>query len=348
MGSFYLYCLHDYQLFVKTGKINLETVKIGCIFTLQNTLTMALTIGFTNVYYTLWSVSEPFKKYDPQNSFSWAMQISYNYLQNLTMGSLEEAERKLQQMYPGYKYEIDLDLRGDHGPHFVKTMFKGNDCAQYMFAIGRLMGQDMRTFDINFRYIKDLGNGELKEITTASYLWGTYLKKNANDVTLMDLRRAAIARQRMVKEGILVKHEDGKYYTPAQIERMAQIKGHHFEDGKRITIILREVGKRGGYETQYGYNYIVNYIDLENRAYKYIGTNPLSVMEEFTEVKATVKHDNYRGVAETKLKRMALTNKKPDPIAQLNTLDQQLTQTAPGSDEYKLIENEIAELEKTL
>jgi hypothetical protein len=268
---------------------------------------MALTIGFTNVYYTLWSVSEPFKKYDGQNAFSWAMQISYNYLQNLTMESLEAAEAKVQQMYPGRKYEIDLDLRGDNGMHFVKTMFKGNDCAQYMFAVGRLMGEDIRTFDINFSYFKkDQYSGEDKKITTTSYLWITYLKKNADDRTFMDLRRAVIARQRMVKEGILVKHTDGKYYTPDQVTRMAQIKGHHGVNGSRVTLNIKEVVKRNSYITGFGTMYIVNYMDVENRLYKYVGNNPPDVLEDYSEVKATIKHDNYKGREETKLQRITV------------------------------------------
>jgi hypothetical protein len=68
-----------------------------------------LTIGFSNTFYTLWSVGEPYKEYVDQYSFYW--KVDTWYLKNLSM-DLDAAKAKVEAENPGQAYKIDLDLKG--------------------------------------------------------------------------------------------------------------------------------------------------------------------------------------------------------------------------------------------
>lgn len=85
------------------------------------------------------------------------------------------------------------------------------------------------------------------------------------------------------------------------------VNGHHEIDGKRLEITITRVGNIGSFETQYGTTYIFTFIDSNNRLFKYMGSNRLEIEDGQTvEVKATIKHSEYKGVAETKLQRIKI------------------------------------------
>ena len=51
--------------------------------------------------------------------------------------------------------------------------------------------------------------------------------------------------------------------------------------------------------------YIVEYVDAENRLFKYKGTTPPSISStEFVTIQAIIKHDNYKGQDETLVQRV--------------------------------------------
>ncbi len=99
-----------------------------------------------------------------------------------------------------------------------------------------------------------------------------------------------------------------KYATKKQIERDLQNKkeGHYHSVGEKVIVELKEVFKVG-FETMYGYSYAVTYISADNRVYHYVGGSVPDISDtEFTKVKGTVKHDNYKGIAQTKLQRIKI------------------------------------------
>lgn len=94
----------------------------------------------------------------------------------------------------------------------------------------------------------------------------------------------------------------------AKIEREKnEIRGHHFTEGAKVVLEIKRQGKGGSYDTQWGTTYIDNYITPDNMVFKYVGSNPPEISDEaFTKVKATIKHDNYKGQEETKLQRIKI------------------------------------------
>ena len=91
-----------------------------------------------------------------------------------------------------------------------------------------------------------------------------------------------------------------------EFKQRDQFKGHHFENGKRIELEIKQLGKPKVFETQFGTSYLITLQDNENRIYKYMGSSNLPELEMgvFAKVKATVKHEEYKGQKETKLQRI--------------------------------------------
>jgi len=188
-----------------------------------------------------------------------------------------------------------------------------------LLAFSRFAGKDMRTIDPNEEYyagVERVKTGWSYE-TVAVYkkmsglLWATYLNKEEN--TFRGLRRRVIARQMLLKAGILVK-VGKEYITPDQIKkreikatREAAINGHHETDGARLSLKITRLGAIGSFETQYGTTFIFTFIDENNRLFKYMGSTALKIEDgETVNVKATIKHSEYKGVQETKLQRIKI------------------------------------------
>lgn len=267
-----------------------------------------LVIGFTNVYYTLWRVTF-FSKVE-----------NVRYIQNLSM-DFGEAQKKVQDIISGKShygddFEIDLSLRGENGWNFFRPL-AAKRYAPELLAFSRFAGKDMRAIDPNEEYFSHHEKGTRYTEGGAVYkkmsslLWATYLNKD--EATVRGLRRRVIARQQLLKAGILVK-VGREYLTPDQIkkravsaERAAAITGHHEQDGSRISLKVKRIGKPGSFDTQYGTTYIVTLIDENNRLFKYMGAKMPDIDEEFVQVKATIKHDTYKDQSETKLQRIKIS-----------------------------------------
>lgn len=254
-----------------------------------------LTLGFTSMYYTLWDVSEPKKKYTAGVTINGVFTGSYYmvqecvYMQNLSM-DYDAAITKIEKCSGG-KYSIDLDLKGKSS--FTRnTGVAGNDMPDYVFSFGQLAGQDIRTatdvWQLNRAMKQEIGG-----------------------------RRRAYARRRLIELGELVRSSfDGdNYITPAHFRFLSEKaekrrkSGHFFEHGSRVTLTLKRIGGIC-YDTQYGTVFIEEYITDDDKVVKYKGSSPLDIDEEFTEVVGTIEHSEYNGAPETRLKRMKMANKK--------------------------------------
>ena len=79
--------------------------------------------------------------------------------------------------------------------------------------------------------------------------------------------------------------------------------GHHFENGKRVTVSIKKVGGTS-YDTKYGTVFIREYMTEDGKLIKYKGGSPLNIGNEFETVIGTVEHGEYQGQPETRLKRI--------------------------------------------
>jgi hypothetical protein len=257
-----------------------------------------LVIGFTNVYYTLWVVT------------FFAKVENVRYIQNLSVDFGAAQKKAADMLKPGEELEIDLDLKGDSGFNFFRPL-AAKRYAPELLAFSRFAGKDMRTINPNEEYFYAETRYGVEYKKMSGLLWATYL--NEDEKTFRGLRRRVIARQMLIKAGILV-HTPAGYFTPEQIKkkeikamRDMAVNGHHEEDGKRLELTITRVGNVGSFDTQYGITFIFTFIDSNNRLFKYMGSNRLDIEDGQTvEVKATIKHSEYKGVAETKLQRIKI------------------------------------------
>lgn len=87
-------------------------------------------------------------------------------------------------------------------------------------------------------------------------------------------------------------------------ELEASANGHYFTDGQRVELKIKEVDCFS-FDTHFGTTFICKFVDESGKMFKYMGSNPPDVSkDEFTVVKATIKHDNYKGINETKIQRI--------------------------------------------
>jgi hypothetical protein len=256
------------------------------------------TIGFADLYYTLWIITT-FNKVE--NVF---------YQQNLSM-DFAKAQHKLVEITGCNDFEVDLDLRGESGRNFFRPL-AAKRYEPTLLAISRFAGSDMRMLDPSVVYHREYdreGNETIKKMS--GLLWATYLNKD--EKTVRGLRRRLIARECLVTAGILVK-VGREYITPEQIKtrqvkalKETAINGHHETEGKRLELKVKRLGNYGSFETQYGTTFIITLLDESGRLFKYMGSNRLDIGEEdFISIKGTVKHDTYKEQAETKLQRIKI------------------------------------------
>lgn len=261
-------------------------------------------IGFAEQYYTLWDVSVPYRKYI--NNHDFFIQQDYTYIQNLSK-DLDKAEEKIEG-----EYRIDLTLRGEQGNRFTNRIGRGTDLKSYQFPTGlKCEGEDIRTC-----------NDE-------SALWVMYLKKSiwSNEGGLNNMhsfrnlnpswvKPCVYARRRLIELGVIERY-DGQYMTPEYMDKYiarkekelklaSAVSGHHFNEGDRLDLNIIKVSSFS-FEGTYGTTFIVSYKSDGGLLLKYMGSTPPNISNsEFTSVKATIKHAEYKGVKETRLQRIKL------------------------------------------
>ena len=80
--------------------------------------------------------------------------------------------------------------------------------------------------------------------------------------------------------------------------------GHHYKDKDRVELTVKII-KELEMETYYGKMHIITFQDELEKEYVYSGSTPPEIKSNVeTKIKATIKHDEYRGEKQTKLQRI--------------------------------------------
>lgn len=279
---------------------------------------MKRVIGFATEYYTLWnySVSPVYKSNVVVNGVCPQI-VGYNhdyfYIKNISK-DLD----KVKKLYPGVT--IDECLRGVSRRTFRR--FEKVEVSIDCFSFGQLEGQSIST------------STNVWQLKRAMWL---ILGQSGEP----NRRRQVLARRRLIELGELVKYphyitkhinvnwgkrdasgnllpEDYQdvqyrvnYQTPKFVEieerkKVAAERPYYFKDGERLTLSVKEVS-RFGFDTMYGYTTVCVLQTPDGLELKYMGSNPPNFSDtEFTQVKATVKHKEYRGNKETHLQRIKI------------------------------------------
>jgi hypothetical protein len=260
---------------------------------------MKTVIGFSNIYYTLWQISEPYKVYTSPKT--WYEKVNVCYIKNLSM-DLEEAKSKV----PNFDY-VNLELKGQYGSRYSEVIKHGNDYTDDQFKTWPLEGQYVKDCNSVYHLFKGL-DAETNPRTRV------YIRRRL--VELGDLIQLKGDRLKLGEK--IFGCGKSRFYTKKQVERIIEaenspISGHYGTNGKREILFLTQV-KSFGFDSVYGYQHVVIYKDVENKEYKYKGTSPIYLSDysmkdgngSTLKVKATIDHDEYKGVNETRLKRMQL------------------------------------------
>jgi hypothetical protein len=266
-------------------------------------------IGFTRVFYTHWVHTIICRPGDPENGIQGIYKEIFAYQQNLSM-NLDEAEAKMQAK--GLQYEVDDCLRGESS--WFEKPLSAKYYAPELIAFSRFAGRKITSInDVEETYIKTskshsmvIGNNESEVKKVTGILWATYL--NEDEKTIRGFRRRINARNQLIKLGLMVKVAPKVYSTPDKIKRDAIaasiVPGLHEEAGKRVALEVT-LYKESCFQSDYGTFYIQQLLDVNNRLFIYKGTSPLGIKEgEKMAIKGTVKHDNYKGTAQTLLQRI--------------------------------------------
>ena len=253
------------------------------------------TLGFTNQYYTLWTVSEPFIKYGRGEVINGVFRgecelaVTTTYMQNLSM-DYDTAIEKITQISNGV-FKEDLTLKGEHGWKYDTCLKRYTTFEVYQFSFGKLLGTDIRTCDD---------------------VW--QLRRAMNDEP--NIRTRVYARRRLIELGELILHPREpnanditiKYISKDQYARIqiAEKSKWLHNEGEKVTLEIKKISSTG-YESQYGWVFIVTYESIDENIYMYKGSSPPYLNQEgYTKVSATIKHNEYKGVKQTLLQRIKL------------------------------------------
>lgn len=264
------------------------------------------TIGFANIYYTLWEVGEPYedKRYYDGMCVGSTIKQHVVYVQNLSQ-DLDKAKEKLA----GSEYKIDLELRG----HSTFT---------------RILSSNIK--DREEYYPHDcfsFGMMEGHPFATSTDLW----QLNRAMLSEQSDTRRANAKKRLVELGELVEYK-GQWIKPSRIPEMEKEeyvksldKGHQFTNGQKVEIEIKPL-ESYDFSGKYGRTYVEVYATKCGKLVKYMGKSPLSFTKtedgdikyvphtDWLKVQATIKHStrmsNLTGepILETNLIRIKVLN----------------------------------------
>lgn len=263
------------------------------------------TIGFTTEFYTLWDVQK---------------EGNY-YIKNLSK-DFSVARSKMKGI-EGIDWKIDLDMRGESTWELTDYDKIEVFWEDWQFTYGKLKGEDMRTCDdvwqLNRVYQSNANIGQRRRVFARRRLIELGELQRFTMIKHEDLLADYCELCEWSKFGVLpnkptwteqqvvygTKEVITRYATPKQILWYTLSKGHHEQDGARVTLMLQEIDSFS-FETYYGTIYVVTYKDDQGRMFKYMGSSPPMVSPAcFGKFKATINHSEYKGVAETKLKRIS-------------------------------------------
>jgi co-chaperonin GroES (HSP10) len=272
---------------------------------------MTLHIGFATEFFTLWErrAEQHYKTSTDGMQYLAHTVYDYYFLQNLSKDQAaaqeKAAARGCTELEPdfqlfGQRWNFSVTVR-ENQPVQPPTRFQTDIYGMY--------GTDIAAYDYSTEHYKR--GGEIK-LPGISALWVEYLHayNTERTHTFNELRRAVICRAKLTELGILIK-VGREYLTPGKAERKAKAaivaaaaQGHHYENGKRMALEIKEIDSFS-FDGNFGTTFIKTYVSNDGKLFKYMGGTPPEISrEDFTPVKATIKHDNYRDVMETKLQRI--------------------------------------------
>lgn len=267
-----------------------------------------LIIGFSGTYYCLWS-------WMTEATYSMTGSGAYvatgGYTKHYYIKRISTDLNKVKELYP--------NLTIDMGLHGQKWERSGSEAKR------EILPYDV--FPYGFRGVGD----KIMESNEVKFLWSLYLSSD------FGIGRSKVyARRRLVELGLLVPYKTSKsievkrydyelnqevptgevivirqsYCSPKYAAKLEDakslVKGHFLESGKRVKLHIKKV-KSFNFSTQYGTCFVVEYVDADNRVFKYKGSNPPQIStEDFDEVQATIKHGEYKGQAETQIQRIKM------------------------------------------
>jgi len=268
-------------------------------------------VGFASQYYTLWNVSEN-KQYSNINGkyYHVGTNFVYTYMKNLSKDE-NEALKKVSKQYSLNIDSIMVDegLRGVTTRSFEKYI---KILMPYtVFCVGRIKWLEIsQSEDI----------WQLVQVYSGERAIGGYDEHN----TSIPLRRKVLARRRLIELGELIRFDhtvkqwddnfeqevevSKKYISKWDYSQMKKAENSYYlhTDKERVELCIKEV-KRTGYDTAYGFMSIVTFENEIGENYIYKGSNPPNLEEEsFTKVKATIKHEEYKGIKQTLIQRVKI------------------------------------------
>ncbi|AGF91635.1 hypothetical protein Phi47:1_gp35 [Cellulophaga phage phi47:1] len=245
-------------------------------------------IGFATVYYTLWNITKS-ENYEWFNGKSHLVSVTtnFNYMQNLSMNE-DEAVDKIKSKFNLENVFVDDDLRGE--TRSFKRL-KKIALPYQVFPFGLYKGSEIMlcesSWQLNRVYQEEGADG------------------GADESQMHIKRRRVLARKRLIELGELFKTKDG-YLSKREIDHRIKVESSSFlhEDKEKVILSLKTVHATG-FESQYGYVHIRSYISDNGNGYVYKGTTPPGISDnEFTKVKATIKHNEYKGLKQTLIQRV--------------------------------------------
>lgn len=281
-----------------------------------------LTMSFANHFYTLWDVYDR-EQWDSSRNVMYII-THYWYRRNLSMNK-QDAVIKITALAGDAPWEEDLTLKGE-SRYFTKRRIAQLDL--WKFTFGKLTGQDMRISDDAWQLNRAMtteANGRRRVYARRRLIELGEMIKYAWHERTKEFRQGIDEELKILADdaGMCLGEFIGSFgrehgfdkltfrsWCPKRLHAYKLLdknKGHHFEDGKRIELELQLVGRVKEFQTQFGTSYLMSLKDHESRMYKYMGSVCLDVTaDKFTPVKATVKHEEYKGQKETKLQRIKI------------------------------------------
>jgi len=270
-----------------------------------------LIIGFSGTYYCLWSWrNETF--YSMTGSGSYAATggtTKYGYIKRISTDL-----NKVKELYPNLT--IDMDL---HGQKWERS---GSEAKR------EVLPNDV--FPYGFRGVGD----KIMESNEVKFLWSLYLSSN------FGIGRSKVyARRRLVELGLLVPYKTSNnievmrydnesyqevptgevivvrqsYCSPKYAAKLeaakSMVRGHFYNDGDKVVLKVKKIGSFS-FDTKFGKCFVIEYKDAENRVFKYKGSTPpyFEQHDDFTTIKATIKHGEYKGQNESLIQRISIIN----------------------------------------
>mgnify|MGYP003124644258 CR=1 FL=1 len=224
-------------------------------------------IGYANKFYTLWEVSKEVRYTGTEGNYMPYEVGVYTYYQNLSTDRTK-AILKAEKMGLG-TLEVDKELYGRN--------------RSWTSAPKKLYTELPKELDTCFSFGK-YSNKIINDCKDLSYLqW--YFNETKNRYALALL----LANGYELLEDYMYTSEEAQKVREKIAFNKIAIKGAHYNNGDKVELNLKEV-KRYSDTGRYGVVYNITYIADDNKIFKYVGSKPTDIGNEFTTVKATIKH----------------------------------------------------------